>query len=96
VTDLADEALRACQLGGKLACVSALRFHGFSLGGDGRLHVAMPRRGKLRSRIDSESVVVHGSRAEPTGDRVAVSIQQALAQAERCLALAARRGADTL
>jgi hypothetical protein len=60
----------------------------------GRLHVGVPRtasrlRGALtykeKSARETEiAVILHWSRREPTGDRLAVSVSEALAQAHAC------------
>lgn len=73
--------LRAWRAGGRLACVSALAFHGVSLELGDHLHieVSAASKGALRS-----GVCVHWSSSQSNGDRRAVSVEVALRQASRC------------
>ncbi len=92
--DVDPLAIRACRVGGRLACVSALAFHGLCPAEAGRLHVGVPRTAsrlrdaltyKEKSAGETEiAVILHWSRREPTGDRLAVSVSEALAQAHAC------------
>ncbi len=89
-----DAVLAACRVGGRLACLSALAFHGLGTPGPTRLHVSVPRsasrlrssgnhRERLAERHDA-AIVVHWSRSDPTGDRLTVSLSEAMAQAQAC------------
>ncbi len=82
LTDTPREVLKARSLGGRLACVSALKLYGAGEGDD-RLHIALERSGK---RPADPSIVVHWSRGPLPGDRRAVSVEVARAQASRCAA----------
>ena len=73
-------AIRARQAGGRLACVSALELYG-EAEPDGMLHIALHRSGK---RPRDPNVVVHWSRKNLPGTRLAVSREVARAQAARC------------
>ena len=77
-----DDLYAAWAARGRLACVSALAYHG--LGEQpARLHVALQR--SARSPEDS-AVIAHWSREDLPGDRRAVSVEVALRQASRCRA----------
>ena len=86
------EAIAAHRAGGRLACVSALAFHGViepPLGGC--LHIAAPEWvSKWRSPRADSSVVRHWSRRPIAGDRFAVSAAEAWAQFALCRAVAGR------
>ena len=57
-----DRIVRVVRVGGRLACVSALRFHGIWAVDDGRLHVHVPESAsRLRSQLDRH--VALGDRA---------------------------------
>ena len=73
--------LRAWQAGGRLACVSALAFHGETLAVGDQLHieVAAASKGALKP-----GNCVHWSASQQNGDRRAVSVQVAARQASRC------------
>lgn len=78
-----DRLLRAWRAGGRLACVSALAFHGYQLELGEPLHIELP----ASSRGPREpGVIAHWSRDQRNGDRRAVSIEVALRQASRCRA----------
>ena len=82
-------AIRALRVGGRLACKSALAHYGLAPA-PGELHVVVNANA---SRLgDTEGVVVHWSRRELAGDRIAVSADEAYRQAARCRA----RGRDSL
>jgi predicted transcriptional regulator of viral defense system len=85
--ELSDAVVAAARIGGKLACASALEHHG--LGGtlSNELHIAVPRSAS-RLRSSKADVIVHWTRNRITGSRQAVSIEQALEQANACQALA--------
>lgn len=84
--DVPERAIAARRVGGQLACVSALDHHGVLSQTDHALHIAVPARSS-RLRPGRETVVLHWSRADPTGDRLAVSIEEAWKQAAACRAL---------
>ncbi len=87
--------IRACRVGGVLACASALAFHGRGVH-DELLHVAVGRSSaRLRTPDDQRvrlvddqdsGVVLHWSRRPPSGDRRAVSVSEALLQWRACRA----------
>lgn len=90
--DLPHEAVRALRVGGRLACVSALAFHGRAPEPE-LLHVVVaantprlrdPDTGKPGR---SPKTVIHWSRRQLAGDRIAVSVDGARRQAARCRAL---------
>ncbi len=92
--DVAETVIQARRVGGILACMSALAHHGWCEPEPNLLHVSVPRSAsRLRSptRAGSTRVVIHWSRRGPTGDRQAVSLGEAIAQAHSCT-----RGRDTL
>ncbi len=76
---------RACRAGGRLACVSALRFLGEEVEGDGLLHIEIAANALAR-RPDPESgqVRVHQPRRPSRGDRAVVAIDVARNQWEQC------------
>jgi hypothetical protein len=93
-TDVEPAAIRAWRVGGPLACVSALAFHGVADFDPDRLHV-MIRAGSSRLRTPTShrkrltahpdpAVVVHWSRGRITGDRLAVTMEEAFEQARVC------------
>ncbi len=73
--------MQAWRAGGRLACVSALAYHGVALELGDQLHVevAAASKGALRSGVH-----VHWSSSQCNGDRRAVSVEVALKQARRC------------
>ncbi|MES2169587.1 MAG: hypothetical protein V4479_02535 [Actinomycetota bacterium] len=71
----------AWRAGGALACVSALAYLGF-MDHPEELHIAV--RGNADRRRDASGAVTHWCRADPGGDRRAVSIGAAVRQAARC------------
>lgn len=83
--DTPARELRAWRSGGRLACVSALAFHGVihELGDPLHIEVAAASKG---ARVPG--VVVHWSRDQSDGDRRAVSVEVARRQASRCHAAA--------
>ena len=78
--DTPELAIRARRAGGRLACVSALQLYGEPVGDD-VLHVAFERSSKGPRHPD---VVAHWSRRRLPGTRLAVSVEVAREQAERC------------
>ena len=79
------DAVRACEIGGRLACASALRFHGVPVADDGVLHVEMPANAMARvPDCGSGSVRVHWRRYPSTGNRAVVDVDAAWRQWERC------------
>ena len=84
--DTPVDAIDARRAGGKLACVSAVRFYrgdGASLPGE-IIHVAVPRNAsRLRGRSKRE-VIYHWCGAETGGSILAVSLELAQAQMARC------------
>jgi hypothetical protein len=93
-TDVDPVAIRAWRVGGPLACVSALEYHGLGEIDPSHVHVHVSATAsRLRTAADhkkrlaehpDETVVIHWSSEPPTGDRVAVSLEQAFAQARTC------------
>ena len=77
----AEILLLAWRAGGRLACVSALAFHGMSLELGDRLHIEVSAgsHGALKP-----GMCVHWSTSQANGDRRAVSLEVALRQASRC------------
>jgi len=78
---LDPDVARARQLGGRLACVSAIEHHGQAVIRPLQLHIELGRSGK---RPSDTSVVVHWRRRRSPGDRQAVSIEAARGQARVC------------
>jgi len=76
-----ETALRAWRAGGRLACVSALEYHGVTLEAGGPLHVEV---GAASKGARSPGVVVHWSRDQRNGDRRAVSVEVAWRQTVTC------------
>lgn len=88
---LPDEVLAAHRAGGRLACVSALAFHGVIEPVRGPLHIAAPDRVfKWRGGVRGADVVRHWSRRQLPGDRFAVSAEVAWAQFALCRRVAGR------
>lgn len=83
-----DNLLHAWRAGGRLACVSALAFHGLILDLGHPLHVEFAHSSK-GARV--AGVVPHWSRRTRSGDRRAVSVEVALRQASRCAATPVRQ-----
>lgn len=75
--------LDAWRAGGRLACISALAFHGAILDQGRPLHIDIPLTSKGPR---TPGHVVHWSSNQSNGDRRAVSLEVALRQASRCLA----------
>jgi hypothetical protein len=73
--------LRAWRAGGRLACVSALTFHGRTLDLSEPLHIEVPEHS---SRPRTPGTCVHWSRDQANGDRRAVSVEVAWAQTVAC------------
>ena len=73
--------LQAWRAGGRLACVSALAFHGETLDITGPLHIEIPARGP---GAVLPGFVVHWASDQRNGDRRAVSVEVARRQASRC------------
>ena len=81
----------AQRAGGRLACVSALVFHGVIEPGDHALHVCAPEGVvSWRPRGQKSKVVRHWSRRALPGDRLAVSAETAWAQFALCRTVAGR------
>lgn len=79
--DASELAVLARQAGGRLACCSALEYHGEGPP-TGALHIDVHRSG--RRPPPREGLVVHWSRRRRAGDEVAISVEEARAQAARC------------
>lgn len=94
VPETPASVLDACRVGGRLACVSALEYHGVLSESPERLHVAVPRSAS-RLRDIGRDVTVHWTRAELSGDHCAVAIDVALEQARSCAAIIDQRCATT-
>jgi len=82
-------AIAARRAGGRLACVSALQHHGMIVRTSTELHISV-ERSFSRTRV-GDDVVLHWSREWLPGGRLAVSIDAALRQAQRCQAQRWRR-----
>jgi hypothetical protein len=78
-----ERLMRAWRSGGRLACVSALAFHGQIVDLGEPLHIEVPEHS---SRPRSPGVVVHWASDQRNGDRRAVSVEVAERQASRCRA----------
>jgi hypothetical protein len=89
--ELSRLAVDAQRGGGRLACVSALVYHGVIEPVPGRLHVSAPawaaswRPGRPRA-----DVIRHWNRTEHPGDRMAVAAEDAWAQFALCREVAGR------
>ena len=84
-------AVSAQRAGGRLACVSALVFHGVIEPGHHELHVCAPEGVvSWRPRGRREKVVRHWSRRALPGDKLAVTPEVAWAQFALCRAVAGR------
>lgn len=75
--------IRAWEAGGRLACISALAFHGEILDVESVLHIEIPEGSRRRA---AAGVVVHWARNQRNGDRRAVSVEVVRRQANRCRA----------
>ena len=83
--DADADAVRACAIGGRLACASALRLHGEPVDNNGILHVEVPANGMAREpRGGWGSVKVHWTRRPSRGNRAVVDLDAARRQWERC------------
>ena len=81
--DTPRDVLAAWRAGGRLACVSALAYHGVTVELGERLHVELAANSRgARNPL----VAVHWSTDQRNGDRRAVSVEVALRQASRCRA----------
>jgi hypothetical protein len=77
--------------GGRLACVSALAFHGVIEPVPGRLHISAPLwAGSWRPGAPRADVVRHWNRTAAPGDRLAVTPEDAWAQFALCREVAGR------
>jgi hypothetical protein len=87
VTPDVDPAVReAVRLGGRLACVSALRNRGAPVHHDGRLHIELPAHAVPRpGAADRSSVRVHWTRHPSPGDRASVDVPSAWRVARTCV-----------
>jgi hypothetical protein len=83
------QLIAARRAGGRLACVSALAYHG-RVAWSEPLHISLSRS---RKRPRDRALVLHWSRTPPPGDQHAVSVEVAREQARRC---GARRAAGNL
>ena len=83
--DTHADAIRACSIGGRVACASALSFHGEPVDDHGILHVEMPANGVVREPLGwLGSVKVHWPRRPSSGNRAVVDLEAARRQWERC------------
>ena len=83
--DTHADVMRACAVGGRLACASALRLHGDPIDDGGILHVEMPANGVAREPEGGRgSVRVHRTRHASSGNRAVVGREAARRQWERC------------
>ena len=95
--DTPTAAIEARRVGGRLACVSALVFHGVSIEDDPALHVAVAgNASRLRPPFEARAIVVHWQRGATAGGRLAVAVGDAWAQRARCRALRRESGVDSL
>jgi hypothetical protein len=86
-----SKVIEAHRAGGRLACVSALVFHGVIDETETALHISAPSWvTKWRSPRRSDHVVAHWSRRRANGDCQAVSVETAWAQFALCRAVAGR------
>ena len=91
VPGFAPEALPALRAGGRLACVSALVFHGEIDDAGFELHLAAPLGvTSWHPHRRSRDVVRHWSRSPLPGNRLAVDSDTAWAQFALCRAVAGR------
>lgn len=89
--DLTPAAIAAQRGGGRLACVSALAYHGLIEPVPGRLHVSAPQWVfSWRPGSPHADVIRHWSRTTEPGDRMAVSPHDAWAQFALCREVAGR------
>jgi hypothetical protein len=89
--DFTPQALPALRAGGRLACVSALVFHGEIEDAGFDLHLAAPLGvTSWHPRRNRRDVVHHWSRQPLPGDRLAVSSATAWAQFALCRGVAGR------
>jgi hypothetical protein len=90
-----SRVVTARRAGGRLACTSALRFHGFlpeqASADIEAVHVSLARSARKPTH---PGLVLHWSRAILPGDRCAVSVEVAVQQAARCRALNAAGNLD--
>jgi hypothetical protein len=83
--DTHADAVRACRVGGRLACASALRFHGVAVADDGVLHVELSANAVARMPNQGWGTVrVHWTRLPSAGNRAVVDAEAARRQWERC------------
>jgi hypothetical protein len=83
--------IAAHRAGGRLACVSALAFHGVIEDTHSGLHIAAPSWvTRWRSPQRADHIVAHWSRRRAAGDCLAVSVETAWAQFALCRAVAGR------
>jgi hypothetical protein len=81
----------AQRAGGRLACVSALVFHGVIEPGEHMLHICAPKGvASWRPRASRLNLVRHWSRRALPGDRLTVDVGTAWAQFALCQAVAGR------
>lgn len=89
--ELSRLAVDAQRGGGRLACVSALTYHGVIEPVPGRVHVCAPSwASSWRPGRPKADVVRHWDRPREEGDRMAVSVQDAWAQFALCREVAGR------
>jgi hypothetical protein len=85
------EVVAAYRAGGRLACVSALAYHGVIERPDCGIHIAAPDWvSKWRAPRPRVAVTRHWSRRPVPGDRFAVSVETAWAQFALCRGVAGR------
>ncbi|BDV30249.1 type IV toxin-antitoxin system AbiEi family antitoxin domain-containing protein [Microbacterium terricola] len=88
--DTPESVVAACRMGGRLACVSALRLLGEhsadgDRGDDRRIHVEVPANAVVRVPPDErERVRLHWARRPSPGDRAVVDAEAARRQALTC------------
>lgn len=82
----ADPAVvEAVKLGGRLACISALRLRGAPVESDGRVHIEIPGNAVVRAAArDAGRVRVHWTRHPSPGDHALVATSAAWRQARAC------------
>ena len=85
------DVVTAYRAGGRLACVSALAYHGVIEQPDCGIHIAAPDWvSRWRAPRPDVAVTRHWSRRPVAGDRFAVSVEVAWAQFALCRGVAGR------
>jgi hypothetical protein len=89
--EIPAEVVAAYRAGGRLACVSALAYHGVIEQPECGIHICAPEWvSRWRAPRPDATVTRHWSRRPVAGDRFAVSVQVAWAQFALCRGVAGR------